>query len=118
MLSHLPASFFEGAEGLGKTAGQTVRHSISQFKIQIRTIRISFETRTDAEDSHRPDAWRQEAAARLCEIAKRIAAGKAIPLILVKLDGNLVGRAREVSYRPELPRKCAAEVPRGSTVRK
>lgn len=74
-------------------------------------IRISFETRTNSEDPHRPDAWRREAAAKLREIAKRITAGEPMPLILMDRDGNIIGKARELSYRPEPPRQLAANPP-------
>jgi len=77
-------------------------------------IRISFDTRTDSEDPKHPEAWRPEAAARLREIAKRIASGEVMPLILKDHDGNVVGRARELSYRPEPPRQLAAKPSRGS----
>lgn len=77
-------------------------------------IRISFVTRTDSEHPHRPDAWRREAAARLREIAKRIAAGEAMPLILLDRDGGKIGKARELSYQPEPARQSAAKPPFGS----
>jgi hypothetical protein len=72
-----------------------------QNQNNIPMIRISFETRTDSEDPIAPNAWRREAAARLREIAKRIAAGEAMPLNLLNREGNLVGKARELSYRAE-----------------
>lgn len=74
-------------------------------------IRIAFETRTNSEDPYRPDAWRREAAAKLREIAKRIAAGEAMPLILFDRDGNYIGKARELSYRPEPPRHSSVKLP-------
>ena len=74
-------------------------------------IRISFDTRTDSEDPKRPEAWRPEAAAVLRSIAKRITAGEAMPLILLNRDGNFIGKARELSYRPEPPRQSAAKLP-------
>lgn len=77
-------------------------------------IRISFETRTDSEDPVAPNAWRREASARLREIAKRIATGEAMPLILLNSEGNFVGKAREISYRPEPPRQSATKSPLGS----
>lgn len=66
-------------------------------------IRISFDTRTNSNDSKKPEAWRQEAAAVLREIAKRISAGEAMPLNLQDRDGKLIGRAREISYLPDPP---------------
>lgn len=77
-------------------------------------IRISFETRTDSEDSHRPDPWRYEDVARLREIANRIAAGEAMPLILLDRDGINIGRAREISYQPEPSRQSVAKPQLGS----
>jgi hypothetical protein len=79
----------------------------------IPMIRITFETRTNSEDPQRPNAWRREAAAKLREIAKRIAAGEAMPLILFNPDGNIIGKARELSYRPEPPRQLATKLPHG-----
>lgn len=64
-------------------------------------IRISFETRTNSNDSKKPEAWRPEAAAVLREIARRIAAGEAMPLNLHDRKGNFIGRAREISYQPD-----------------
>lgn len=64
-------------------------------------IRISFETTTNSEDPAHPEAWRKEAAALLREIANRITAGEAMPLILLSREGNVIGRARELSYRPD-----------------
>jgi hypothetical protein len=81
-------------------------------------IRISFDTRTDSEDPKHPEAWRPEAAAVLRSIAKRISAGEAMPLNLLDCDGNIIGKARELSYRPEPPRQLAAKPPRGSGVRR
>jgi hypothetical protein len=78
---------------------------------QIPMIRISFDTRTDSEDPHHPDAWRREAAAKLREIAKRITAGEPMPLILFNRDGNIIGKARELSYRPEPARHSAVKLP-------
>jgi hypothetical protein len=77
-------------------------------------IRISFDTRTDSEDAVAPNAWRREAATLLRQIAKRIAAGEAMPLILLNREGNYIGKARELSYRPEPFRQSAAKPPRGS----
>ena len=77
-------------------------------------IRISFETRTNSEDHHRPNAWRREAAAKLREIAKRIAAGEAMPLVLFNPDGKIIGKARELSYQPEPARQSAVKLPFGS----
>ncbi len=67
-------------------------------------IRISFETRTDSDDPLRPKAWRKEAAALLRQIAKRISAGETMPLNLYRSDGIRIGKAREISYKPEPPR--------------
>lgn len=77
-------------------------------------IRISFETQTNSEDPVAPNAWRREASARLREIAKRIATGEAMPLILLNREGNFIGKAREISYRPEPPRQSATKSPLGS----
>jgi hypothetical protein len=77
-------------------------------------IRISFDTRTDSDDPELPDAWRQEAAVMLREIAKRIAAGETMPLNLLDRDGNLIGKAREISYQPEPARQSSAKPPCGS----
>jgi hypothetical protein len=77
-------------------------------------IRISFETRTDSDDPKHPEAWRPEAAAVLRSIAKRISAGEAMPLSFLDCDGNNIGKARELSYRPEPPRQLAAKPSRGS----
>jgi hypothetical protein len=74
-------------------------------------IRISFDTRTDSDDPVAPNAWRREAATLLLQIAKRIAAGEAMPLNLLNREGNLVGKARELSYRAEPARQTP---PRGS----
>ena len=76
-------------------------------------IRIAFDTQTDSDDPIHPEAWRLEAAAKLREIAKRIAAGEAMPLILFNPDGNIIGKARELSYRPEPPRQLATKLPHG-----
>jgi hypothetical protein len=81
------------------------------YQNNISMIRISFETQTNSEDPHRPDAWRREAAAKLREIAKRIAAGEAMPLILFDRNGNIIGKARELSYRPEPARHSAVKLP-------
>ena len=70
-------------------------------------IRISFETRTDSEDPARPEAWRTEAAAVLREIATRITAGEAMPLLLLDQEGSFIGRARELSYKPQPSREAA-----------
>jgi hypothetical protein len=80
----------------------------------IPMIRITFETRTNSEDPQRPNAWRREAAAKLREIAKRITAGEAMPLILLDRDGSKIGKARELSYQPEPARQSAAKPPFGS----
>jgi hypothetical protein len=77
-------------------------------------IRISFETQTNSEDPVAPNAWRREASGRLREIAKRIATGEAMPLILMNREGNFIGKAREISYRPEPPRQSATKSPLGS----
>lgn len=74
-------------------------------------IRISFETRTDSDDPKHPDAWRMEAAAMLRKIAKRISAGETMPLILYDNDGIGIGKAREISYKPEPPRHSALNAP-------
>lgn len=74
-------------------------------------IRIAFNTRTDSEDAKHPEAWRSEASAVLRSIAKRIIAGEAMPLILLNRDGNIIGKARELSYRPEPPRQLPAKSP-------
>jgi hypothetical protein len=67
-------------------------------------IRISFETTTDSTHPHHPEAWRKEAAAILRETAKRIKSGEPMPLLLLDRQGLLIGRVRELSYRPEPPR--------------
>jgi hypothetical protein len=72
-------------------------------------IRISFDTRTDSEDPVAPNTWRREAATLLRQIAKRIAAGEAMPLSLLNRGGNYVGKARELSYRPEPVRQSTAK---------
>lgn len=77
-------------------------------------IRISFDTRTDSEDPIAPNAWRREAAALLRGIAKRIAAGEAMPLILMDREGRFIGKARELSYQPEPDRQSAADLRRPS----
>jgi hypothetical protein len=84
-----------------------------QNQNNIAMIRISFETRTDSEDPIAPNAWRREAAARLREIAKRIADDETMPLILLNYKGDFVGKAREISYRPEAPRQFTEKPPRG-----
>jgi hypothetical protein len=96
----------------GRKSGHLGSHSIKQ-KDNIPMIRISFETRTDSEDPVAPNAWRREASARLREIAKRIATGEAMPLILLNREGDFVGKAREISYRPEAPRQFTEKPPRG-----
>ncbi len=78
-------------------------------------IRISFDTRTDSEDTFTPNAWRREAAALLREIAKRIAAGEKMPLTLMDSKGRFIGKARELSYRPEPARQCANQGAREAT---
>ena len=55
-----------------------------------------------------------EASARLREIAKRIETGETMPLILMDSEVRLVGKAREISYRPEPPRQSATKSPLGS----
>jgi hypothetical protein len=77
-------------------------------------VRITFETRTNSEDPVAPNAWRREASARLREIAKRIETGETMPLILMDREGNFIGKAREISYRPEPPRQSATKSPLGS----
>lgn len=74
-------------------------------------IRISFETLTNSDDPEDPEAWRQEAAAVLRSIAKRISTGEAMPLILLNRDGSIIGKARELSYRPEPARHSPAKNP-------
>lgn len=74
-------------------------------------IRIAFNTQTDSDDPIRPEAWRTEAAAVLRSIAKRISAGEPMPLSIVDRDGNQIGKARELSYRPEPPRQLATKPP-------
>ncbi len=74
-------------------------------------IRISFYPRTDSEDPVAPNAWRREAAALLRQIAKRIAAGESMPLLLLDLEGNVIGKARELSYRPEPVRQSGSKPP-------
>jgi len=96
----------------GRNSGHPGSHSITK-KDNIPMIRISFETRTDSEDPVAPNAWRQEASARLREIAKRIATGEAMPLILLNREGDFVGKARELSYRPEPARRAAANPTNG-----
>jgi hypothetical protein len=75
----------------------------------ISMIRISFETLTNSDNPEHPEAWRPEASAVLRSIAKRITAGEAMPLILLNRDGNIIGKARELSYRPEPPRNFSAQ---------
>jgi hypothetical protein len=77
-------------------------------------VRITFETQTNSEDPVAPNAWRREASARLREIAKRIATGEAMPLILLNREGDFIGKAREISYRPEPPRQSPTKSPLGS----
>lgn len=64
-------------------------------------IRISFDTETNSEDLHTPEAWRSEASAMLKQIATRIENGEEMPLRLLDSAGNLIGKAREISYQPE-----------------
>ena len=78
-----------------------------QNQKNIPMIRISFDTQTDSEDTVTPNAWRREAAALLREIAKRIAAGEKMPLTLMDSKGRFIGKARELSYRPEPARQCS-----------
>lgn len=61
----------------------------------------SFDTKANSEDLLAPDAWRSEASAMLKQIATRIENGEAMPLQLIGRAGNLIGRAREISYQPE-----------------
>ena len=75
-------------------------------------IRISFDTLTDSQDPVAPNAWRRESATLLRQIAKRIAAGEPMPLILLNREGSYIGKARELSYRPEPVRQSAAKPPR------
>jgi hypothetical protein len=100
-------------ERLEKRAARLAVIPPVQIQNKIPMIRIAFETRTNSEDPHRPDAWRREAAAKLREIAKRITAGEPMPLILFDRDGNFIGKARELSYRPEPPRQLATKPPHG-----
>jgi hypothetical protein len=85
-----------------------------QNQNKIPMIRISFDTQSDSQDIKHPEAWRREAATLLREIAKRITAGEAMPLILMNRDGKAVGKARELSYQPEPSRQLAARPPHGS----
>ena len=64
-------------------------------------IRISFNTQHDALDPLYPGAWRSEAAAILRQIADKIDAGSPMPIQLTDQNGNHIGQAREISYRPE-----------------
>ena len=64
-------------------------------------IRISFDTQHDALDPLYPEVWRSEAAAILREIADKIEAGSPMPIQLSDRNGNHIGQAREISYRPE-----------------
>lgn len=64
-------------------------------------IRISFDTITNSEDPLAPDAWRSEASDILKQVATRIESGEAMPLRLLDSAGNLIGKAREISYQPE-----------------
>jgi hypothetical protein len=77
-------------------------------------IRISFDTHSDSQDSKHPEAWRREAAALLRDIAKRINAGEAMPLIILNREGRFLGKAREISYQPEPAQQSSAKPPRGS----
>jgi hypothetical protein len=86
----------------------------SKSETTIPMIRISFDTLTDSEDPVAPNAWRREAATLLLQIAKRIAAGEAMPLLLHDLEGNFIGKARELSYHPEPVRQFAVKRPRVS----
>lgn len=52
-----------------------------------------------------------QSRSRLREIAKRISAGKTMPLMLLDGEGYLVGKARELSYRPETPRQRPTKPP-------
>ena len=101
-------------ERLEKRAAKLAVIPPVQIQNKIPMIRIAFETRTNSEDPHRPDAWRREAAAKLREIAKRITAGEPMPLIPFDRDGNYIGKARELSYHPEPVRQFAVKRPRGS----
>ena len=64
-------------------------------------IRISFNTQHDALDPLYPEAWRTEAAAILRQIADKIDAGSPMPIQLADQNGNHIGQAREISYRPQ-----------------
>ncbi|MEO8616463.1 MAG: hypothetical protein ABI600_15070, partial [Luteolibacter sp.] len=68
-------------------------------------IRISFETTTDSADPHHPEAWRKEAAAMLRKTATRIKSGEPMPLQLFDDTGVLSGKARELSYHPDPPKR-------------
>ena len=99
-----------GGGQLEKKAARLAAIQPVQNQNKIPMIRISFDTRTDSEDPKRPEAWRLEAAAVLRSIAKRISAGEAMPLMLFDCRGNNIGKARELSYRPEPPRQSAAKL--------
>jgi hypothetical protein len=109
------------ASGVGQVEDKTAMSAAippAPTQNNIPMIRISFSTQTDSEDPVAPNAWRREAATLLRSIAKRISAGETMPLMLLDGEGNLVGKARELSYRPEPPRQLAAKPPRGSGVRR
>lgn len=105
------------ASGVGQVEDKTAMSAAippAPNQNYIPMIRISFSTQTDSEDPVAPNAWRREAATLLRSIAKRISAGEAMPLSLLDCDGNNIGKARELSYRPEPPRQLAAKPSRGS----
>jgi hypothetical protein len=85
-----------------------------QYQNKNPMIRISFETQSDSQDVEHPEAWRQEAAAVLRSITKRISSGEAMPLILQNREGSIIGKARELSYQPEPVRQSAVKLPFGS----
>jgi hypothetical protein len=96
-----------GEERLEESAARLAAIPADKHQNNIPMIRISFDTRTDSDDPELPDAWRQEAAVMLREIAKRIAAGESMPLNLLDRDGHLIGKAREISYQPEPARQLS-----------
>lgn len=98
---------------LEETRAKSAAIPRTSFQNPIPMIRISFDTRTNSEDAVDPDAWRIEASAMLRDIAQRIAAGEAMPLILRNRDGIIIGKARELSYQPEPARQSAVKPPFG-----
>lgn len=74
-------------------------------------IRISFDTQSESQDIRHPEAWRPEAAAVLRQIARRIAGGEAMPLIILNREGRVLGKAREISYQPEPAGQSTARSP-------